>query len=513
MARKYTRIFQILFFSVFVFLIGLSFYPNHESLPLNIFLKLDPLFFITASLASRELVLPLSVSLGLIVITVFLGRVFCGMMCPLGAYLDFMSIFFRKRKRNAPKNGKWKNSKYLVLAFLIVSSTAGVMLFQYFGPLAISTRTASFAMYPVLKNLYSDFFDLLKGPLSAAGISGAEFIRIQKVFIFGGAGAVFYLVLITAGEFLAPRFWCRYICPTGALLGLFSGRAFYRRRVVENGCINCRACSSICPTGAIPPEEPDNTEVRECILCGKCIDACSRGYNKINFGIPENKSAGPLPDRRTFLKSGAAAAVFSLAARPFPSPSQKEGMLVRPPGSLTENKFKAECMRCGECVRACSTKVLQPSVSGGLTGLWLPEMFFRKAGCDAECNICGHVCPSGAIRPLDSKEKSYAKIGTAFVDSDRCVAYAEGKYCLMCDEVCPYGAIFPEKLGEGENERRVPVISRELCIGCGMCEWACPVEGEAAIRVYNTGEERRDEGSYVDAYRKKLRENPPSSDY
>jgi ferredoxin len=82
-------------------------------------------------------------------------------------------------------------------------------------------------------------------------------------------------------------------------------------------------------------------------------------------------------------------------------------------------------------------------------------------------------------------------IGQAYIDENRCIAWADATDCIVCEEMCP----MPEKaivldeaeMLRGDGERvtvQRPRVIRERCIGCGICEYKCPVNGEAAIRVY-----------------------------
>jgi MinD superfamily P-loop ATPase containing an inserted ferredoxin domain len=122
-------------------------------------------------------------------------------------------------------------------------------------------------------------------------------------------------------------------------------------------------------------------------------------------------------------------------------------------------------------------------------------MHLRHAACEQTCNVCGQVCPTGAIRNLSLIEKQYAKVGTAALLRDRCLAWAQNKRCLICDEQCPYNAIVT--IREPQHTVGVPVVIPDKCNGCGQCEDKCPVLGESAIIVSPHGELRLTEGSYV----------------
>lgn len=164
--------------------------------------------------------------------------------------------------------------------------------------------------------------------------------------------------------------------------------------------------------------------------------------------------------------------------------------LVRPPGAR-ENILSSKCIRCGECMRACPTNVLQPAVfEAGLEGLWTPVLISRLGYCDYSCNACGQVCPVQAIPPLTLEEKQVTPIGRAFIDQNRCIAWADHNDCIVCEEMCPVAdkaiKLEPTEFKKEDGSTvtvQLPVVHRERCIGCGVCEYKCPVNGEAAIRV------------------------------
>jgi len=289
---------------------------------------------------------------------------------------------------------------------------------------------------------------------------------------------------------ISQRFWCRYLCPLGALLGLLSKVAIVRRRV--NGqCKPCEACTRVCPTGTIRPEKGYASDPGECTMCLECQAVCS--YNAIDFSphlsLAEWNRYDP-SRRQALLALGAAIAGVSilrsdmLARRDHPC-------LIQPPGAR-ENDLISKCIRCGECMRACPTSAIQPALTeAGLEGLWTPVLVPRLGYCDYSCNACGQVCPVQAIPSLNLEEKRRQVIGLAYIDQNRCIPWADHKDCIVCEEMCPVPdkAIKLERLevrnGDGQMVTvQRPQVIRERCIGCGICEYKCPLNGEAAIRVY-----------------------------
>jgi ferredoxin len=164
---------------------------------------------------------------------------------------------------------------------------------------------------------------------------------------------------------------------------------------------------------------------------------------------------------------------------------------ILPPGGR-ENNLLTKCVRCGECMRACPTNAIQVAIGeAGLEGIGTPTLVMRTGFCDYSCNVCGQVCPTQAIPPLSLDEKRLKVIGKAYIDKNRCIAWADHRDCIVCEEMCP----LPEKAillqtsqvttGAGETVSvRLPEVSRTSCIGCGICEKRCPLTGDSAIRVY-----------------------------
>jgi formate hydrogenlyase subunit 6/NADH:ubiquinone oxidoreductase subunit I len=110
----------------------------------------------------------------------------------------------------------------------------------------------------------------------------------------------------------------------------------------------------------------------------------------------------------------------------------------------------------------------------------------RVGPCAQSCDLCGRICPTGAIEPFDWREKKWLYIGRAQIDRSTCIAWYADRKCLVCDEYCSYNAIYWE---EEEGAMR-PFVDEARCIGCGLCEAFCPIQPQAAIRVHSLGDKR-----------------------
>ncbi len=496
------RLIQILFFAFFLALLLLSSYPVPEFLEPDALLRLDPLLSLGSMAAARALI-PKAALAGLVLLAaLFLGRIFCGYICPLGACIDFSdSILSKKRENSLEKTRALRHYKYLILAGLAGSAAFGISWIYFFSPLSLAVRFFSLVVHPVLLFLEGSVLEVLRPLFAAVGLDHIALAGVQAPrFNTNFFTASFFLAILALG-LIAPRFWCKNLCPAGALIALFSLRPLFRRSV-SDACTGCGRCVRNCPTGAIS-EDFRGVAHMECITCLKCEKICPEKAVsfRIRRGVRDRKAIDIT--RRKVIKAGAAgmatAAITLTGLKHIHGEEEprplKPSNLIRPPGALPETDFQARCVRCALCAKSCPTNTLQPLwFEAGISGLFSPAVLPRLGGCEQACNLCGRVCPTGAIRPLDLDEKLFAKIGTARIIKSRCIAWEQDKKCLICDEICPYNAISSRLLPD--HPVTVPVIDEKRCNGCGYCENKCPVTGDAAIVVEGAGELRLSKGSY-----------------
>ncbi len=507
------RLTQALFLLLFFFLFIQTESKGNDELgyPVRLFLDFDPLILVTTLLSAHAAAAAFTLSLVTLVATLIFGRFFCGWVCPLGTLNNLVGSI--RRKRPAGVYANWYRVKYYLLIGILASAVFTLQPVGIMDPLSLLIRSFSVSIFPWFNFAVRSVFDTVYranplglaaatepvyGALKHSVLSFDQSLYRQSILI----GVLFLVVL--GLNLLEKRFWCKYLCPLGAFLGVLSRRSLIKRSVSE-GCTSCGVCSAVCQ-GNAAPEARDRSRDTECLVCRNCDDICPQ--NAVSFGFRKDRKSASLDlGRRRVITSALSgiAAVPLLRAVPIGRPGAQDPGLLRPPGSLSEKEFLKRCVKCGECMKVCTTNGLQPALlEAGAEGIWSPVLVPRIGYCEYRCTLCGQVCPTGAIRRLTPEEKAKVRIGTAMFDKGRCLPWAHARPCIVCEEVCPTPkkAIWLEEARVRDRKGRTatvlqPHVDLELCIGCGICEAKCPVLGKPAVAVINVGESRSRENQLL----------------
>lgn len=502
------RLSQAACLLLFLFLFSKTDYTGSDQLEyaVNIIFRLDPLVAAAVMLAAKSvvlLVLPASI---LVLLSLLLGRFFCGWACPLGTLIDLLHPLLKPH--NPSLDTRFPRLRYGILAFLLSAAFFGLPLAGYLDPFSLLVRGLALAVEPAMNHTATSFFtftyqkapalvNLVTEPLYA--FLRATILPFSQKYYHLVYLSMAILVAVFLLELWQRRFFCRNLCPLGALLGLLARFGLLHGHGGNDTCGKCTTCRSVCRMGAIDNQR--HIDMTACTLCLECLDSCPRNTITFSWKKPLVLQTGYSGSRRFFLGSLTAGALLPLFTGVRGLAKITDPQLIRPPGALGEKEFLSLCVRCGECMKICIGNALQPVfLEAGLEGMFSPKIDARLGYCEFNCTLCGQVCPTGAIRELQLAEKHVFKIGQAFFDKNRCLPYAKGIPCMVCEEHCPTAdkAIkFREIMATDDRGRQVkikqPYVVDELCIGCGICEHKCPLPGAAAIRVTSAGETRNPE--------------------
>ncbi len=498
------RISQTLFLALFVYILWSTTHPLKGALPPGTFFKIDPLVMIVTAVSERVILGGMLVSFLMLIVTAVIGRFFCGWICPLGATMDLIRSSWKKRAmENDIINNKRKSIKFFLLGMIIFASFFGVQTAWALDPMVLMARFVSLNLIPAVTSALNLLFMLLVRDLGMYGPVQDVYRALKgsilgiNVYYFAHSWVILAFFLgVCALTLLSSRFWCRSICPLGAIYAL-AGRYSSLRRTVKD-CNRCGRCRNSCRMGAI---RGDNSYSQgECILCMDCVYDCHLHSTAFRWG---GRSGCKLPDgrqvstnsgitRRQFIMLTASSA--GLLGFKFPwDKTAPRSAIIRPPAALKEGEFINRCIRCGNCMKVCVTNGLQPvMLEAGIDGIWTPQLVPEIGYCEYQCTLCGNTCPTGAIPPLSIERKKKVKLGLAVIDRETCLPYIKGTECIVCEEHCPV----PNKAiklvmeaGAGGAFVAKPVIDKELCVGCAICQTKCPVRPRA-VRVVDTGSDR-----------------------
>jgi uncharacterized protein with FMN-binding domain len=191
--------------------------------------------------------------LTVIILTILLGRFFCGWFCAFGSYNDWIyliskNIFKINFKVNEKVDSILKYTKYLILVVILaVVCTIESNIFN---------GTSPWDAFAQITDLSSVLSNLIIG--------------------------LIFLILITIGAMFIERFFCRYLCPLGAIFTIFSRISIFKISKPKYDCDKCTLCTTKCSMG-LPLYKMDDVRGGECINCLKCVDVCPKKNAQSNI--------------------------------------------------------------------------------------------------------------------------------------------------------------------------------------------------------------------------------------
>lgn len=512
---RYARVVVQTVFFIFFFVLVLQLqYPNDNTLHNTVIFGLNPLYQLFTITQAPNLISVIWI-IAAAAMVLGLGRVFCGWVCPMGALFDFLAAvkgrlriinakssadLMARKRADRERNARLKlpvNLNFYLLALLITLGLFKVPVFMLVEPITLFFRLCILFILPVTEipirasyQTLDKFWGLQSWWFPVQGFMEQNIGSYPRVYLGIGIFITFMATLFVLDWFF-PRFWCRFICPQGALFRLGQKLHPFRKRLLP-ACNNCQLCDNDCSFCG--------TASDDCFYCMDCEAHCNKQaitfipskastqpIGHVNILNKSEKSSKPFVDkekisRRLVIQYVAGGAILAPVLKLAGPPVEPKLDFIRPPGVLEKGEivFNNTCIKCGQCIKICPTNALHPvDLRSGLNGLFTPQVVPRLGYCEYECNLCGKICPSQAIPPLKLEEKKKSIIGTAYVNVNRCIPWISDTPCGVCEEHCP----LPEK-AITLNKKGRPFVNVEICIGCGFCENKCPLEGAAAINVY-----------------------------
>lgn len=445
--------------------------------------------------------------LSLIIVTLLFGRVYCSVICPLGVLQDVVNnvrgwIGKKKKRQNRFKYSKpqtWLRLAVMTLFIaMIIMGVANVVmtsLASFIEPYSVYGRIAS--------SLYSPLYDTGNNLLAdyAESQGSYDYYHVETytsmpVMIV----AVVSLLVVSVMAWLGGRVYCNTICPVGTILGYLSRYSLLKPVIDTTKCNGCRKCERNCKATCIDAKKHDIDYTR-CVVCMNCIGKCSTGAISYTYRRPKSSvkvvkvavDKDLNEDRRNFFTIGAMVTAISVAKAtdktidgglaPIVAKAEPQrAVRIVPPGAISLSNFESHCTACQLCITACPNGVLRPSTA--LSTFMQPVVGYENGYCRPECVKCSSVCPVGAIKPISVADKSAIQIGRVVVRLDACIVSSEGKKCGNCARNCPSKAItMAPKNPNNIASNMMPVVNEAKCIGCGACEYLCPVRPLSAIYI------------------------------
>lgn len=444
------------------------------------------------------LALHVGVVVGLILLTLLFGRIYCSVICPLGVFQDIVARVNRKKNRYLYSPAvTWM--RYGILGLFIIVFITGIgSVIALLEPYSAYGR--------IVSNLFAPLYQWGNNLLAYFAERAESYAFYQADVWMKGIGtlaiAIITFIVVTVLAWRSGRTYCNSICPVGTVLGFLSKFSIYKHRINAEKCNSCGLCARNCKASCID-SKMHTIDYTRCVSCFNCIDKCNK--KAIWYGRGQQQQPGTSSEnnsvehkqvdsvRRQMLTiAGALVATSAVKAQEKKVDGglafiedkkipRRETTIV-PPGSQSIRNFTKRCTGCQLCVSVCPNQVLRPSTN--FSTFMQPEVSYERGYCRPECVKCSEVCPAGAIQAITTADKSATQIGHAVWVEKNCVVLTDGVECGNCARHCPTGAItMVEREPDSLDAQKIPVVNVERCIGCGACENLCPARPFSAIYV------------------------------
>lgn len=426
-------------------------------------------------------------------LTLLMGRFYCSTICPLGIIQDIISWLAKKASRKKVffkyKKGHpvWRYSFLGIMAVAMIGGFGFIV--AWLDPYSIAGRFFSYLLEPIATGINNT----LATWMQSSGNYSFHHVKLYHAAWLPTSITLALFLFIALLSWKRGRFFCNVICPVGTFLGLSSKAALLKVSFNTNNCTKCGKCAAVCKSECISIKN-QSVDVSRCVTCFNCLDVCPDAALNFGFIKPkakvkpaeirpvDNTTHKTNSERRRLLLTGAAlmagSSIYALKKNKLSASQQnltlnKRDFFPAPPGAGSVKRFNNICTGCSLCVSACPTHVLQPAITQyGLSGFMQPFMDYETSYCNFDCHKCAEACPTGAILPLLMEEKQLTQLGVAVFLKENCIVHTDGTDCGACSEHCPTKAVH---MVPYKNGLLIPEVDQSICIGCGACEYPCPV--------------------------------------
>ena len=285
------RCCQTFFVLLFFYLFLQTVYKpiNETGRGLTLFFQLDPLTGLSSGLGTWSIGSGLLLGGITLVVTLLAGRWFCGWVCPFGALHNLCTSLRPQRPKARIATGghsAWQKAKYFVLAAMVGGCLFGLNLTGLLDPFSFLYRSTAIVIFPAINDTVTTAFtsvyqaDPAIGSLKATTLTEPVYEVLRRHVLAPSqprySGTLLVAVLfvgVLALNFHRARFWCRYICPLGALLGIVGKNPIVRLQRSGDACTDCGLCVADCQGGA-NPSGGNSWKPSECFYCMNCRSAC-----------------------------------------------------------------------------------------------------------------------------------------------------------------------------------------------------------------------------------------------
>ncbi|MBQ9241717.1 MAG: 4Fe-4S dicluster domain-containing protein [Proteobacteria bacterium] len=483
--------------------------------------------------------------IGLILLTVIFGRIYCSVICPLGIFQDLFGALRGKKKTYK----FWKATKamravrYGALGLFAVLAIAGIMsVVSIFEPYSAFGRIATSILAPAYDGINNLFASIAETHESYTFYGVDVWLRGTASLIL----AIITFVGLAAAGVLTGRGYCTTVCPVGTLLGLLSKFSIFRVRIQADKCKNCHACERKCKSHCIDLST-HTVDPERCVSCFNCLSACK--FDAIGY-TPSLKDMLKTTSAKTSSETPDAPHNAEGAKPPKAQSDEKpENPAEADTPERTENAEKAhenaetsqksdEKVQENASTRSDTPVEAQPNArrafmataaTAAAGAALCPALALAKDGELAEvsrkspyprenvvtppgsngwlslskhctgCQLCIRACHNKVLRMSDDAGQLL-----------RPVLSFERGYCRPtcndCSQVCPTGAIKPISIEQKSSTQIGRAIWRQdICLSakgkhCRACGRACP-NGAITFAVTQTAEGKKAKIPVVDLER------------